>query len=198
MGRNKLVMAGMVILALVIFVPQLWAQPLSMGKIELQGKAVVKAGEGLVFQAPKEAEAPLMSGSAISTGNGKALVSWTDKGSMVLDSNSKATVTEDGFELNSGKLSLRVNPGQTIKVKALGKVYTVKAPTSKVAEATIIVKNNSVKTAGLIFLNGGGSAGAPGYLGPALLAGGSAVGIAAVAASASNNGGGGVASPSAP
>ena len=195
-----MLMVGIVFLSLVTLLPLSWAQPLSMGKIELQGNAVVKAGKGLVFQAPGESEAPLMGGAAINTGNGKALISWTDKGSMVLDNNSSAVVTGEGFELKSGKMVLRVNPGQTVKVKALGKVYMVKAPTSKVAEATILIKDNVVKTAGLALMGGGAgaAAGAATYVGPALIAAGAAGGIAGVASSASSNGGGGVASPSAP
>ena len=107
---------------------------------------------------------------------------------------------EDGFELKAGKLVLRVNPGQMVKVKALGKVYMIKAPASKVAEATIIIKNNTVKVAGLVPMSGSASAAdpAPSYLGPALLAGAAVAGVAAVAASESNKGGGGVASPSTP
>ncbi len=204
MGRGRkifLLIGGFMFLSLGVCLPMAAAQPFSMGKVELQGKTVVKGSNGLVFQAPKETEAPLMRGASIETGkNGKALFDWTSKGSMVLDNNSEASVTEEGFELTRGTLTLRLNPGQEMKVKALGKVYIVKAPAGKVGVATISVANNAVKTAGAVFLGGGGAAtaSAAAYVGPALIAGGAAAGIAGVAGSASTNGGPGVASPSNP
>jgi len=132
-----------------------------------------------------------MPGAKVNTGkNGEALFDWSGKGSMVLDENSKANVGKEGFELFKGKLTLRVNPGQELKVKALDNYYLVKAPSNKVGIATIEIDNSKVKIAGLIFLEGGGGASAgAGMLGPALFAGGALAGVIAVAAS--NNGGGG-------
>ena len=200
-ARTFFWVAGFIFLAMPLCASLSWGQPLAMGKIELQGKAVVKAGKGLVFQAPKEAEAPLMQGASISTGsNGKALVDWTGKGSMAFDQNSAARVTEDGFELMKGKVTVRLNPGQVLKIKAMGKVYVIKAAAGKAAVATIAMNGSTVSTTGAVAMAGGSAiaGAAPGYVGPALLAGASVGGIAAVAASESNKGGGGVASPTTP
>jgi len=77
-----------------------WGQPLSMGRIELKGKGIVDAGKGLVFQAPKDKEAPLMPGSKVITeGKSSAVFDWSGKGSMMLYENGETGVGEDGFEL---------------------------------------------------------------------------------------------------
>jgi len=176
-----------------------WGQPLSMGRIELKGKGIVDAGKGLVFQAPKDKEAPLMPGSKVITeGKSSAVFDWSGKGSMVLYENSETGVGEDGFELMKGKLMLRMNPGQELKVKALDKIYIVKAPADKVGVATIEIKDNAVRIAGMIFLEGGGGgavAAGGSALVPMLIAGGALAGGVAIAVSNNGGGGGGSASP---
>lgn len=183
----------------VVSVSVSWGQPLSMGRIELKGKVKVDAGKGLVFQAPKDQEAPLMPDSKVVTeGKSSAVFDWSGKGSMMLYENGETGVGKDGFELMKGKLMLRVNPGQELKVKALDKIYIVKAPADKVGVATIEIKDNAVRIAGMIFLEGGGGAavmagGSP--LVPLLVTGGALAGGIAIAVTSNGGGGGGTVSP---
>jgi len=192
----------LVFLGCAMGLPLAWSQPLSMGRIELKGNTMITGGNGLAFQSPQDTEAPLMGGETVKTqGKSQALFDWKGKGSMVLDENGETVVNTSGFELMKGKLTLRVNAGEVMKVKALGKIYTVQAPAGKVGVATIEIKDNMIKLAGVIFLGGGSGAvvasSTSALLGPALIGGGAIAGITAVAVSESNNGGG-TASPSTP
>lgn len=206
----------------IVALPLAWGQPLSMGRIGLSGKAIVKAGKGLVFQSPKDAEAPLMRGAAVETrGGGQALFDWTGKGTMALSENGGAVVYGDGLALSKGTLAIRLNPGQEVTIKSMGYTFQVQAPHDangiakfiaeggkvKVVSETTVIKGESIDdpaklSAGQSGTFGGSTAasagGAPAFLGPVAIAGGAVAGSIAVAASASNKGGGPTASPSTP
>jgi len=221
--RRLGVIAIFVAVTMVVGLPVVWAQPLSMGRIGLKGSALVKAGKGLVFQSPKDAGAPLMLNSLAKTkAGGQALFDWTGKGSIALGEEGQAGVIEKGLELGKGALAINLNPGKEIIVNALDCTFHIIAPPGSAGLAKIAIEGNRVKAVSetakikgacehkgaFILLAGqsgtyGGAiaataAATPAYLGPALIAGGSAAGVIAVAASASNNGGGPTASPSTP
>ena len=196
-----------------ISLPVSWGQPISMGRVELKGKVRVEIGKELVFQSPKDVEAPIMVGSVIDAEKeGRALLDWTGKGTLVLPADSRSVVNDKGLRLERGAVSIRLNPAKRIVIDALDCTFTVIAPPDKAGIAKIAIKGLNVevhsetakiegscrrKGAFVLLAGQHGVYGPPSILGPVLI--GSTAGVLAViGAFASNKGGGGRVSPYTP
>jgi hypothetical protein len=194
--------------------PTAWGQPLSMGRVELKGSARVEAGKGLVFQTPKDTEAPLMPGSKITTEvKSQALFDWTGKGSLILPDESQGLVNEKGLRLEKGAVSTRLDPGRSIVIDALNCTFTIIAPPGAEGIATVAIEGRSVRVSsetakvkgycrhkGAFILLAGQSGvygSSASLLGPILFGAGVLGGIIA-AASNTGGGGGGHVSPITP
>ena len=122
-----------------------WGVPISLGRIELKGQAVVKYGKGLVFKAPHDAEAPMLVGSSIETGNvGQALLDWPGTGLLILPEDSEGELKVDSFVLKDGKIITRLDPDQHVVIEAGDCRFVVVAPSNRVGIAAIEIKNNKV------------------------------------------------------
>ena len=190
-----------------------WGKPLSMGRVELEGKVKVEIGKELVFQSPKDTEAPIMVGSVIDTEKGgQALLDWTEKGTLVLPVDSKSIVHDKGLRLERGAVSIRLNSEKRIVIDVLDCTFTVIAPPDKMGIAQISINGSNVevhsetaKIEGFCRRKGAFIllAGQQGVYGPSLvlepvLIGSTAGVLAVVGAFASSKGGGRRVSPYTP
>ncbi len=133
-------------LSLLAFPFASWGEPLSMGRIDLMGPAHVRAGDGLVFQSPDDAEAPLMEGSVVQTmPNGQALVDWKGKCAASLEGNGQAGFDRHSLNLSKGTMIVRVRPGKKVNVRALDSRLEIKAPSRSAGIAKLVIRGDNVR-----------------------------------------------------
>ncbi len=147
---------------IVLFTISVSAQAIVIGKISMMGQVRVTGPGGTVYVGA-EGEAPILPGSGVQVGDGKAIADLAGRGSITINKNSSLNFSKNGTpQLNRGSFQIKVLPGKSIKVVTPKGEMIFQAQKEKSSLFSVIVTDKGLRAQGSGIILAGGKTFNPG------------------------------------